>query len=90
MKHMKSKAQHRRIPTWNEVAKVLEVRGWQLYKDTKFKKVFVRGNERIVAFRTVGGKWKAEYFYKNKLEDTSGIFDANFVKLMTMEMGVLK
>lgn len=80
----------RRIPSWYKVQKVLEVVGWQLVDDKLTRKVFVRGNEKIVSLKTVGDMWKSEYFYRNKLKDTTGVFEREFIQLLTMEMGVLK
>ncbi len=64
--------------------------GWGLVKRERYRFVFKRGNEQIISFRTVGGKWKSEYFVKNRLQDSTGVNNAEFTKLLTMELGVLK
>ena len=89
MRKMRAKL-FNRIPTWEEVEKVLSVRGWELSQREKGRLIFRRGEERIISFKTVGGMWKSEYFVGKKLEDCTGVSDADFTKLLTMELGVLK
>lgn len=88
MKRMKSDL--RKIPTWGKVEKVLAVVGWELVGRDRNRFVFHRGSEQIISFRTVGGMRKSEYFVRNKLQDSTGVNNAEFTKLSTMELGVLK
>ena len=76
---------------WNVIADGLKKwRGWNLEENTSKRKIFVRGNEKILVVNVMGKKWKAEYFFRNRLQDTTGVADKEFVKSLVMEMGFLR
>lgn len=76
---------------WSVIADGLaKWRGWQLTEDSKKRKIFIRRNEKIFVVNVMGNKWKAEYFVNNKLQDTTGVADKEFVKSLVMEMGFLR
>ena len=76
--------------TWVLVKNTLQLHGWFLERDEKYRKSFERGEQRIIVFGTALGKWKTEYFEDDKLMDSAGINDERFSKLMAMEMGVMR
>lgn len=61
-----------------------------MIKDEKDRKIFSRGNEKLVAFRFLKDKWKAEYFVGKRLSDSTGLDEEGWAKVLMMEMGVLK
>ena len=78
-----------KILPWNAVAEDLARRSqWKLVENLQRRKVFDRGNERIVAVRFGPTNWKAEHFVAGKLVDSSGMADEEFVKRIIYEMGI--
>jgi hypothetical protein len=76
--------------TWSQIDRILEIRGWFLVSRSANKRIYERLHERLVVFKTPIGKWKADYIVNNRLTDSSGVFEEDFVKLMTVEMGALR
>jgi hypothetical protein len=76
--------------TWDKVEQMLAVIGWTLVEKKKNHFDFAKGIEHIISFRTVGGKWKSDYFVGRKLRDSTGVNDAHFAKLITMELALSK
>lgn len=89
MKKMNVKTFQRRY-TWEKVEQVLTIMGWKLSEREKDRIIFRRGNQMIISFKTIGGKWKTEYFVGKKLLDSTGVNDAEFTQLLTMELGFSK
>ena len=80
-----------KIPSWIEITKMLEVRGWVLAKSGGYRKEFRRGSERLIVFRTAENLWKADYFVGKHLDDSTGAYeDEKFTRLLALEIGVLK
>ncbi|HLC39473.1 MAG TPA: hypothetical protein VJJ76_01175 [archaeon] len=84
------KSRMRRLLTWNEVNRMMEVRGWQLVTNERTKKEWKRGNEKVSVFKTFEGRWKAEFFYGRRLQDSTGTHDEFFAKVMTVEFAAMK
>lgn len=80
----------RPIPNWVQIGEMLKYRGWSLTETEKHKITYQRGNEKIMAKKVLGNKWKAEYFVNERLLDSTGIQNETFAKVLTMEMGVSK
>lgn len=85
-----SKGKIRRIPTWDEIGKMLIYRGWLLTEREKNKIIYQRGKERIIAVRILGNKWKSEYFIGTRLSDSTGVQNETYAKILTIELGVNK
>jgi len=49
-----------------------------------------RGNEKVSVFQTFEGRWKAEFFYGKRLQDSTGASDEFFAKVITIEFAALK
>jgi hypothetical protein len=80
----------RRLLTWSEVNKMMGVRGWMLVTNEPKKKEWKRGNEKVSVFETFERKWKAEFFYGRRLQDSTGTNDEFFAKVMTLEFAAFK
>jgi len=82
------KARNTRIP-WGVIADGLSKMGnWSMTESSSRRKIFLRGNQRIVAVRLGPNRWKAEYSVNDRLQDTSGMAEEEYVKRIVLEMGV--
>ena len=86
----KIKSKMRRLLTWDEVAKMMEIRGWQLVKNEPKNKVWKRGIEEVRTYLTFEGQWKTEFFYGRRLQDSTGESDEFFAKVITLELAAFK
>ena len=84
------KSRMRRLLSWDDVIKIMAIRGWDIVENRPTKKIWIRGNEKVNVFRTFENRWKAEFFYGKKLEDSTGTHDEFFAKVMTIEFAALK
>jgi len=90
---MHVKARHKSISKylpWAVIIDGLNKRNWSLDESSSSKKIFIRGNEKILVVKLGPNKWKAEYFVGRRLQDISGVAEEEFVKKMVFEMGWLK
>jgi len=86
----KMKSKMRNLLTWEEVIKMMEVRGWNLVRNEPRKKEWARGNEKVRTFRTFEKQWKTEYFMGRRLQDSTGESDEFFAKVITLELAAFK
>lgn len=77
-------------PSWQAIAKSIEVFGWFTERLNKKILVLERGNQRIVARKISGDNWKVEYFEGRRLDDTAGINKGIFAKYEVFEMALAK
>lgn len=78
-----------KILPWNVVIEGMDKLGhWNLIGSTVRMKSFARGNEKIVAVKLGPNRWKAEYFSKGRLQDTSGMAEEEYVKRIILQMAV--
>lgn len=88
---MKHSGGVRKEPSWADIAKASEVRGWFPQKMEKGRVVLERGRQKIVATRLAGStKWKVEYFSGRIMDDTTGSETEFFAKRLAIEMAVFK
>jgi len=87
---VKVKNKIRHLLTWDEVIKMMAIRGWQLATNERAKKVWRRGKEEVRTFRTFEGHWKTEFFYGTRLQDSTGESDEFFAKAITLELAAFK
>lgn len=81
----------RRVPSWEEIAKSVEIYGWftQLLGENKI--ILERGRQRIEVKRIPKQKrWKVEYYSGRIMDDTSGVESEGDAKIDAIEMAVLK
>lgn len=87
---MPAKSKMRKLLTWDELSKMMEIRGWQLVRNERAKKVWRRGREEVRTFKTFENRWKTEFFIGRRLQDSTGESDEFFARVITFELAVLK
>lgn len=77
-------------PSWEELAKAMEIFGWFTERLDKKILILERGNQKIVARKFPDNNWKVEYYEGRRLDDMSGITKREFAKKEVVEMALAK
>lgn len=74
---------------WSNLGKGFRGFGWEFEERPKIKK-FKRGFQQISVVKVSKDKWKVEYFIDGRLEDSMGVMDEEYAKVLAAELCVLR